>query len=114
RHSSQMKRLCVYLIRHAESENNARGDHDVSGSDTPGDAGCDDGVSSPAAKRAKTRQADPGLTEQGHAQARAVGQLLRRLQTDEKTRPEQRPRLLFASGFKRALQTCRHVSEATG
>jgi broad specificity phosphatase PhoE len=40
--------------------------------------------------------------------------LLRRLQTDEQTQPERRPRLLFASGFKRALQTCRHVSEATG
>eukprot|EP00931_Biecheleriopsis_adriatica_P047133 TRINITY_DN27142_c0_g1_i2.p1 TRINITY_DN27142_c0_g1~~TRINITY_DN27142_c0_g1_i2.p1 ORF type:complete len:315 (-),score=49.03 TRINITY_DN27142_c0_g1_i2:54-998(-) len=124
-----MKVLNVYLVRHGESENNSRGNHDERCGDVA--ALSTESGQAPSAKRRKvnesetdanggqssrmsssSRQPDPGLTSRGKAQADAVAQLMRSIRDDPKTEPRLRPHRLFTSGFLRALETCRPVSEA--
>mmetsp|Transcript_3367 Transcript_3367/g.7961 ORF Transcript_3367/g.7961 Transcript_3367/m.7961 type:complete len:331 (+) Transcript_3367:151-1143(+) len=59
-----------------------------------------------------SREPDPGLTDRGKSQAEAVARLLRTIRDDPKTEPRLQPRLLFTSGFLRALETCYPIAES--
>ncbi|CAE8703111.1 unnamed protein product, partial [Polarella glacialis] len=118
---AKSKVLHIYLVRHAESANNSRDEHDQH-------APAVDSSPGPPAKRQKTeddatpaepaapscREPDPGLTSRGKAQANAVAQLLRRIRDDPKTIPRLRPKRIFVSGFRRALETCIPVAQVLG
>jgi len=118
---AKSKVLHIYLVRHAESANNSRDEHDQH-------APAVDSSPGPPAKRQKTeddatpaepaapscREPDPGLTSRGKAQADAVAQLLRRIRDDPKTNPRLRPKRIFVSGFRRALETCIPVAQVLG
>eukprot|EP00929_Paragymnodinium_shiwhaense_P057019 TRINITY_DN28538_c0_g1_i1.p1 TRINITY_DN28538_c0_g1~~TRINITY_DN28538_c0_g1_i1.p1 ORF type:complete len:360 (+),score=55.95 TRINITY_DN28538_c0_g1_i1:112-1080(+) len=91
-----------YLVRHAESDNNAN-QHNDNSEQVPADVG-----STPPAKKA--RQADPGLSSRGLAQADSVARLLKRLAECED--PTFRPSRIYTSAFLRALQTTQPIAEA--
>lgn len=132
--AGQSKALYVYVVRHGESENNFRDCHDVagneaakspgaappskvikvaSGADAPGSASGSGNTAADANAR-NLRQCDPGLTKRGQGQADAVARLLRCLADDPATGARLRPGRVFVSGFLRALQTCRPISDALG
>eukprot|EP00928_Gymnodinium_smaydae_P011813 TRINITY_DN14322_c0_g1_i1.p1 TRINITY_DN14322_c0_g1~~TRINITY_DN14322_c0_g1_i1.p1 ORF type:complete len:289 (-),score=28.00 TRINITY_DN14322_c0_g1_i1:312-1178(-) len=98
-----MKKLNVYLVRHAESRNNSKNQHDTSSriQHEPSEL-----------RPVSTRESDPALTSRGEAQAEAAAQLLRRITEDEATDRSLKPKRIFVSGFKRALETCAPIATA--
>lgn len=118
--------LYIYFVRHAESENNSRDAHDEAADSmlSPrtkklSHRGTDEWVGEPMSPTAirnipNERHPDPGLTQRGHEQSKAVGTLFRHLTNDPLTGPRLRPQRLFVSGFRRALETCEPVAAALG
>mmetsp|Transcript_69915 Transcript_69915/g.166894 ORF Transcript_69915/g.166894 Transcript_69915/m.166894 type:complete len:328 (+) Transcript_69915:111-1094(+) len=58
------------------------------------------------------REPDPGLTERGKEQAKAVADLLQKIRDDPKTERRLRPQFVYTSGFLRALETCQPIAES--
>jgi len=88
----------AYIVRHAQSANNASQTDDKR-----------EGVAEKAG-----RQCDPGLTDIGHQQAQAVAYQLKRISKDPNVDDKLRPSILYASGFRRSLQTGKHIVDALG
>lgn len=96
------KELNVYILRHAESSNNAKGAHDVR---VDGASPAKKSKVSEAAS-AKQREPDPALTDRGIAQAEAAARLFSRIAKDPAAALSLRPSRIFVSGLSRALETC--------
>eukprot|EP01062_Namystynia_karyoxenos_P055877 TRINITY_DN46887_c0_g1_i1.p1 TRINITY_DN46887_c0_g1~~TRINITY_DN46887_c0_g1_i1.p1 ORF type:complete len:358 (+),score=110.35 TRINITY_DN46887_c0_g1_i1:82-1074(+) len=97
-------RRCIYLVRHAESKNNANDCND--GQETPSPR-------SPAGGTSK-RVPDPGLTPIGVRQAHYCAAFFQKLQKDENTPTIQRPTALRCSGMRRAMGTAAPIAAALG
>lgn len=110
--------LNVYFVRHAESLNNANQHHDERPDEASGQPGLNGTTTSEASaecplkkrKVSKTRRPDPGLSNRGFLQSKALAHFFSCLAEDPSTHSSLRPRRLFTSGFRRSLQTCQAVA----